>query len=779
MPHHSSAHPFSRPVTALRLVVVALLAALALALLQPPAPAHSVPSTFTDNFNRANGGLGAEWTAMWGNGPEIESNRVRAPMGSAYAYLTSRSGTTVSMDVHSNGGSIANVGFVLGHSGGANSSSIVVQDNDGDGLFDSVFASGQAIRAGYYGSFTPTGTARLTLEESAANYVLTVTVAGVEVFASTLWKSASPGAGYTEVSGFRVGDGASLDNFSVTTSATTLDAPSAHRANAGSGELIVEATSADVVVRGDVTLAIAGQADQVVPLAEGSATFDLSALPLGTHSYTASYPYQGGKTAAAPDVRGTIQVKYASTIVTTITPDPASDPWYVGQERTVTFTVAGGPEAAGFTPTGTVAVRLDGFTILAGLTNGSGTSRVTFNEVVSAQIDATYIGDEIFWGAVAHPVTASVAPVPTTAVLTGPTAAVEVGEPVTVTATVTRSGGAIVGSGNVQFAVGGTAYPAAISNGVATLTYVPTTVGDHVVTASYAGTAALAASTAPPLTVGVVKIPTAIALGATPATWTVGESTTLVAVLTARGAVATAALGTVTFEADGVVVGTADLAGGEARLLWTPTSVGEFAVTATYSGSDMHAGSVSSAQTAESIAHQTTVAAALSPSRVTLGETALLRASVAAPGSVVDAGTATFLVNGVAVGAVDVRAGFAELAYTPATVGTFAVTVRFGASMVHADAVSAAAVLDVTAVPARPRIAPPLTPEPVVDAPEAPPAETPTPSSSSAPEVRAADAAGDAGVEPWVVGVAGGAVLLLLGSVGAFLGLRMRGGPRG
>ncbi len=91
----------------------------------------------------------------------------------------------------------------------------------------------------------------------------------------------------------------------------------------------------------------------------------------------------------------------------------------------------------------------------------------------------------------------------TTTILTASTTSVVVGDPVTVTATVTPAGSAVVEGGTVDFLVGSTSLGTAVvgPTGEATRNITFTSAGAHAVTASFAGTVEADASTSSPFTI--------------------------------------------------------------------------------------------------------------------------------------------------------------------------------------------------------------------------------------------------------------------------------------
>ena len=118
-------------------------------------------------------------------------------------------------------------------------------------------------------------------------------------------------------------------------------------------DVTVSATSAGGTPTGQVTLDVDG-VPYTATLANGSATFDLTGLALGSHSLAAAYAAQGGFQAAS--ATGTLQVVDSGT-ATTLSASVASPVF--GQPETFTATVAATVPGAAI-PAGSVQFFIDG-----------------------------------------------------------------------------------------------------------------------------------------------------------------------------------------------------------------------------------------------------------------------------------------------------------------------------------------------------------------------------------------------------------------------------------
>jgi hypothetical protein len=265
-----------------------------------------------------------------------------------------------------------------------------------------------------------------------------------------------------------------------------------------------------------------------------------------------------------------------------------------------------------------------------------------------------------------------VAAVATTTTLQTSVPSAVFGQTETLTATVTSSAG--TPTGTVTFFDGTTALGSATLNaaGQATLA-VSLGVGNHVLTASFGGTSAFAASTSAPVnqTVSPAAIATAVALRASSNPAIAGQPVTFTATVTAVAAAAGTPTGTVTFFDGSTALGTVMLdATGKASLTRSFSVLGSHTIKAVYNGSSNFTGS---AQTT------TEQVVALRPSRTVLvasanpvkaGKPVALTVTVRAlSGTGVPTGTITFLDGTAVVGQVKLSGGTASLTLSFAAKG--------------------------------------------------------------------------------------------------------------
>lgn len=193
------------------------------------------------------------------------------------------------------------------------------------------------------------------------------------------------------------------------------------------------------------------------------------------------------------------------------------------------------------------------------------------------------------------------APSPTATSLSLSTSAITVGGSVTLTASVTSSGGTIT-AGSVTFYNGSTslATQALNSTGQAGWTSTSFAAGSYSLTAAYNGTSAYFASTsaAAPLTVNKQPAQTTVAVNPTSAAQ--GLPVSLAATVSAaNGAGSAIPTGSVSFSSGSTMLGSAALdSTGEAHFTSTLLAVGTDPIAATYSGDSSFSASTSSTQTA-------------------------------------------------------------------------------------------------------------------------------------------------------------------------------------
>ncbi|NRH34647.1 Ig-like domain repeat protein [Rhodococcus sp. MS13] len=268
--------------------------------------------------------------------------------------------------------------------------------------------------------------------------------------------------------------------------------------------------------------------------------------------------------------------------------------------------------------------------------------------------------------------------VSTTAV--SPVSGAQVGQPVTLSATVT--GGA--DGDSVEFFDAGSKIGAgALANGVATLAWTPTTRGDHSITAKFADTTRAVGSASAALIVNVSQADAQSSTTLAPISGAqVGKSTTLKATVSASGTG-----GTVTFKVGGTVLASVPVAGnGEATYAWVPAVAGAQNVEAVFAGRSGVTGSSTTANVtvAERPAGTTSSTTDLSVVAGQVGVAQTISAQISPANA---GGTVTFKDGETVIGTATVdSSGKASLSWKPATQGQRIVAAEYsGAGTVTAS----------------------------------------------------------------------------------------------
>ena len=261
-----------------------------------------------------------------------------------------------------------------------------------------------------------------------------------------------------------------------------------------------------------------------------------------------------------------------------------------------------------------------------------------------------------------------------------PVSGAQVGQPVTLSATVT--GGA--DGDSVEFFDAGSKIGAgALANGVATLAWTPTTRGDHSITAKFADTARAVGSASAALIVNVSQADAQSSTTLAPISGAqVGKSTNLKATVSASGTG-----GTVTFKVGGTVLASVPVAGnGEATYAWVPTVAGAQTVEAVFSGRSGVTGSSTTANVtvAEQPAGTTSSTTDLSVVAGQVGVAQTISAQISPANA---GGTVTFKDGETVIGTATVdSSGKASLSWKPATQGQRVVAAEYsGAGTVTAS----------------------------------------------------------------------------------------------
>lgn len=343
--------------------------------------------------------------------------------------------------------------------------------------------------------------------------------------------------------------------------------------------------------------------------ANGTATFTLSTLNVGTHTITASYAGDSNfRTSTSAAYTETVRSAGTQTVLAA-SPSPSS----FGAAVTLSARVTG----EGATPTGVVVFK-DGAATLgqANLLNGTITFSLTTLSPGMHAITANYSGDSSNSASVSTAVSQQVIQQTQTVLGSSSNPALTLETPV-LTANV-KALNAPVPTGAVRFFEGasllGTATLDAAGN--ASITAAPFNAGTHQITVAYAGDVANAPSTSQPLPLTVNLRPTQIALSATAASQATAGTLSLVAVVKATGTPGPS--GVVTFLLNNKALGSSNIdANGITTLNVAANAVATGTLTATYPGDTSYSGSAS-AEVSLPITQATNFKLSLSPSTLSM-----------------------------------------------------------------------------------------------------------------------------------------------------------------
>ncbi|WP_408899589.1 beta strand repeat-containing protein [Nocardioides sp. R1-1] len=511
------------------------------------------------------------------------------------------------------------------------------------------------------GTSNPGGTVQFTVDgdDFGAPVPVSGGAATSAVTSSLSTGSHTVGARYSG-DGNLVASTATTRQLSVGKAATTTELTSTGSPTV-SGEPVTFTATVDVVSpgagepAGGVQFNVDGDPyGTAVPLTGDTAELTVATLPPGNHTVQATY---NGNADFAGSSSGELThgVDRADTTLALSTSNPdavAGEPLTFTAELDVV-----GPGAG--EPTGAVQFFADGEAIGApvAITGGSAVSPPVKLGAGEHVITADYAGDDRFAGATDTLDQEVAAARTTTTVAISPSPSV-VGQPVTITATVSPVAPATgEPEGVVRFEIDGESVDFVdLEDGVAELSTATLTRGSHQVRAVYLSSDPdFVTSTSAAVSHTVNKAATRTTVASSAPVSVYGQPVTFTATVAVVAPGAGGPTGTVTFTDGDTVLGTAPVGpstGGTAAVTVTTLDVGQHAVVATYDGDDSFTGSNgSTAQKVQRAQTATVVASSANPSQP--GEAVRFTATVSpvAPGAGEPGGTVQFQVNGAALGA--------------------------------------------------------------------------------------------------------------------------------
>ena len=453
----------------------------------------------------------------------------------------------------------------------------------------------------------------------------------------------------------------------TTTTLTSTPNPSIYNQSVTLTATVTSAIGGTVAFKADGTV-IAGCGAQ--PLSSGQATCVTTALTVGAHTLTAEYSgagsYNAGKSA---NLTHTVTIVGTATTLAT-----ASNPSALNQSVTLTATVTSGSA----TPTGTVTFAADGLVIsgcsVQPLSSGQATCATTALTVGAHALTATYRGSANYdISASGFSIQTVNPPSGTTTTLASAPNPSSYNQSVTITATVTSSGG--TPTGTVAFKDGGTVITGcgakALTSGQATCATTALTLGAHSLSAEYSGVPGYLAGASATYSHMVNQAGTTTTVTSTPNPSTYNQSVTITATVASAGGAPT---GTVAFKNGGTVItgcGAQTLTSGQATCTTTALALGARTLAAAYSGATNYAAGASSNYSHMVNQAGTTTTVTSTPNPSTYNQSVTITATVASAGGA-PTGTVAFKDGGTVItgcGAQTVTSGQATCTTTALALG--------------------------------------------------------------------------------------------------------------
>jgi large repetitive protein len=412
-------------------------------------------------------------------------------------------------------------------------------------------------------------------------------------------------------------------------------------------------------------------------ITNSQAQISTATLPVGTNSFTASYSGDANALASTSTAISLTVNPAASSVTLSSNPNPSNF------GATVTLTVSVTPATA----TGAVQF-LNGATPIGSANLSGGLAQITTSTlpVGTASLTASYAGDANDAAATSAAVQQVVNKAATTTTLASNQSTITLGGSVTLTVTVSPA----TATGTVQFSSfngnSGSSYnvgSATVSGGVAILTTTALSSGPNSITAQYSGDAQNNSSTSAGVSVNV-RFASFTVLSTDPNPSNTGAAVTLTATIYPANNGQT---GSVQFFNGSALLGTANLAGGQAVFITSSLPIGADSLTATYSGDSSFSSSTSSAVQQTVNKASTTTSLLSGPNPSTFGAAVTLTASIS---PVSATGTVQFYNAGALLGSASLSGGQAQLATGALPVGANALTAVYSGDNYNAASTSAA-----------------------------------------------------------------------------------------
>ncbi len=535
----------------------------------------------------------------------------------------------------------------------------------------------------------PTGS--VTFKDGAATLGTGTVSAGVATYAATFNSAGSHSL--TAVYGGNANNAGSTSTAvieTVSARATTTALVSTVNPAAVGQAVTLRATVAGTGPTGSVTFMDGATTLGTGTVSAGIATFTASFWTAATHSLTATYGGDANnRTSTSTALLETVSVRSTTTVLAS-----SLNPAKAGQAITLTATITG------TNPGGTVTFSDGATTLGTGTVSASkATLSISLPAAGAHTLTAAYGGDANNAPSASVALTQTVTAAVSAVALATDLTAVQVGQAVVLTATVTGAGP----TGTITFKDGAaTIGTGAIASGSATLSTSFGTTGSHSITAAYAGDANNAASTSAVVleTVALRTTTTTMSSSLNPAA--AAQTFTLSATVTGAGPI-----GRVDFR-DGIYnLGSGTLVAGVASISTSIVTTGSHSLTATYVGDAANAPSVSASLVETISAGVSSVVLSASANPAGTGSVVTLSATVSGANP---SGSVTFKDGTATLGSGTIFSGVATFNATFAVAGNHNLTAQYAGdgnnlgstSAVLVEVVSAGATTTVVSSSANP-----------------------------------------------------------------------------
>jgi hypothetical protein len=433
-------------------------------------------------------------------------------------------------------------------------------------------------------------------------------------------------------------------------------------------------------------------------LANGVAAQTVTAITVGTHSFTATY--EKSTNYASSTSMPFVQTVDKATTMASLSSSPSSQT--AGKTVTFTATVSG----SGGIPAGQVNFTQNGALLGSGNLNPSGQAVFTTSSlpVGNDMIIAKYLGDMSDTGS-ESPSFTQVISIATTSLTLNASASPVVNEsPLTilagvpVTLSVTLTGQDPQSTGTITLKDGGTLLATITPSGSVPSTFtVPTLpVGPHTITASFAGDINDTSSTAV-ASVTVQQVPTTTTLTSNSNPGVFSQPITFTANVVSGAGSNLMPGGSVTFQDNGVALGAAvPLNGnGGASLSVSTLSLGNHSIVAMYSGDANHIAGQSTALK-QQVLQAAAIAIASNNNPSTADTNTTFTATLSGTQGLTPTGAVTFKDGGNVLGVVNAANGLATFTTAALAVGSHPITASYGGDTNYQPIVSSALIQTVT-----------------------------------------------------------------------------------